>query len=203
MSRCPSCDYPLPADRERLGARCPNCRDPLYEPPGRIGRTAREDEGSCAVHTGVETVGVCARCGNYLCEVCRTPWRGQIICAACVQRALETKEASPEASRQNFVQAMLSVGLGVGAWLITLVGLFLMGYAVATGNVGPGQAFLLLLGMAVLLAAVGMAVFGVGSAVSVLRVRGGSMILAVVGLLICCLHVGVLVGLFTMSLWQS
>src|SRR6516162_9238402 len=89
MNRCPSCDYPLPADRERLGARCPNCRDPLYEPPGRIGRPAREGEGSCAVHEAVETVGVCARCGNYLCEVCRTQWRGQIVCGACVQRALE------------------------------------------------------------------------------------------------------------------
>ena len=92
MSRCPSCDYPLPADRERLGARCPNCRDPLYEPPGRLGRPAREGEGSCAVHTGVETVGVCARCGNYLCEVCRTQWRGQIICGACVQRAWKPKK---------------------------------------------------------------------------------------------------------------
>src|SRR5262249_3979389 len=187
MSRCPSCDYPLPADRERLGARCPNSRAPLYEPPGRIGRPAREGEGSCAVHTGVETVGVCARCGNYLCEVCRTQWRGQIICGACVQRALETKEASPEAARQNFVQAMLSLGMGIGAWVLTPVGLILASVGMLMGGVGL---VLMLLGLLLVAAAMALALFGVGNSVSVLRVRGSSMILAVVGLLVCSLHLG-------------
>jgi hypothetical protein len=202
MSRCPSCDYPLPADRERLGARCPNCRDPLYEPPGRLGRPARDGEGSCALHTGVETVGVCARCGNYLCEVCRTPWRGQVLCGACVQRALETKEASPEASRQNFVQALLSLGLGIGAWVLTAVGLGMAAVGLVTGG-GGAQVLMMLVGMAMLAVAVALAVFGIGSATAVLRVRGGSMILAVLGLLACCLHVGVFIGMFVASIWQS
>jgi hypothetical protein len=201
-SRCPSCDYPLPADRERLGARCTNCRDPLYEPPGRFGRPARDGEGSCAVHTGVETVGVCARCGNYLCEVCRTQWRGQIICGACVQRALETKEASPEASRQTFFQAMLSLGFGIGAWVLTAVGFVVMGMAFVVGT-KEAQVLLLLLGAAVLAVAVALAVFGVGIAAAVLRMRGGSMILAVVGLLISCMHIGISIGIVVMSLWQS
>jgi hypothetical protein len=202
MSRCPSCDYPLPADRERLGARCPNCRDPLYEPPGRLGRPAREGEGSCALHTGVETVGVCARCGNYLCEVCRTSWRGQVLCGACVQRALETKEASPEASRQNFVQAMLSLGLGIGAWVLTAVGFFALVLFIAGGG-GGGQIFGLLVFFVALAAALALAVFGIGSATAVLRVRGSSMILAVIGLLVCSLHVGVFIGVFVASIWQS
>jgi hypothetical protein len=201
MSRCPSCDYPLPADRERLGARCPNCRDPLYEPPGRIGRAARDGEGSCAVHAGVETVGVCARCGNYLCEVCRTPWRGQIVCGACVQRALETKEAAPEAARQSFVQALLSVGLGGAAWVLIGVAFLLVVIGFAVGGQG-GAAVGAVGALAILAVAAILAVFGVGSAVAVLRVRGGSMILAVIGLLINCLHLGALVGLFTMNLWQ-
>jgi hypothetical protein len=199
MSRCPSCDYPLPGDRERLGARCPNCRDPLYEPPGRIGRPAREGEGSCAVHTGVETVGVCARCGNYLCEVCRTQWRGQIVCGACVQRALETKEAAPEASRQNLTQSLLSLGLGIGAWILTVVGL-LLAVLIAAGAGGLGFGALALFAFLVL--ATGLAIFGIGSATAVLRVRGGSMILAVVGLLVCCLHVCVIIGFFIASIWQ-
>ena len=37
MALCPSCEYPISDDRERVGARCPSCRDPLYEPPGRFG----------------------------------------------------------------------------------------------------------------------------------------------------------------------
>ena len=201
MSRCPSCDYPLPADRERLGARCPNCRDPLYEPPGRLGRPAREGEGSCAVHTGVETVGVCARCGNYLCEVCRTQWRGQIICGACVQRALETKEASPETARQSFVQAMWSVGLGVGAWVLTVLGLCIAGVLFAAG--GAGQIVGVLALFAGIAAAAVLAVFGVGNAAAVLRTRGGSMILAVVGLLLSCLDIGIFIGMFVMTIWQS
>jgi hypothetical protein len=202
MSRCPSCDYPLPADRERLGARCPNCRDPLYEPPGRLGRPAREGEGSCAVHTGVETVGICARCGNYLCEVCRTQWRGQIICGACVQRALETKEASPEASRQNFIQAMLSVGLGIGAWVLTALGLLASVLVLASGS-ATGQIIGVVAFFAFLAAGLAMAVFGVGNAASVLRARGSSMILAIAGLLICCLHIGVFIGMFVMGIWQG
>jgi hypothetical protein len=202
MSRCPSCDYPLPADRERVGARCPNCRDPLYEPPGRVGRPARDGEGSCAVHTGVETVGVCARCGNYLCEVCRTQWRGQIVCGACVQRALETREAAPEAARQSFLQALLSVGLGGAAWVLIAVAFVMMLVGAAAGGLS-GAAVGVVIGLGTVALAAVLAVFGVGSAVSVLRVRGGSMILAVIGLLVNCLHLGTLVGLFTMILWQN
>ncbi len=199
MSRCPSCDYPLPADRERLGARCPNCRDPLYEPPGRIGRPAREGEGSCAVHTGVETVGVCARCGNYLCEVCRTQWRGQIICGACVQRALETKEASPEAARQSFVQAMLGLGMGIGAWVLTPLGILIASVGMVMGVAGI---VLMLGGLLIVAVAVALSVFGVGNSISVLRIRGGSMILAVVGLLICSLHIGTFIGMAVMNIWE-
>jgi hypothetical protein len=202
MSRCPSCDYPLPPDRERIGARCPNCHDPLYEPPGRIARPARDGEGSCPVHAGVETVGTCARCGNYLCEVCRTQWRGQIVCGACVQRALETQEASPESARQSFVQAMLSVGLGVGAWVLVVLGYFIVFLLVSSGgndSIMAGG----LLALAVVGVTAAMAVWGVGSAVAVLRARGGSMILAVIGLLVNCLHIGVFIGFFVMNIWQT
>ena len=92
MPRCPHCDYPVPDDRERVGARCPNCHDPLYEPALRFSRRAREGEASCAAHPGMESVSVCARCNQHLCETCRTRWRNVIICAACVDRALASGE---------------------------------------------------------------------------------------------------------------
>src|SRR5260370_829997 len=140
MARCPSCDYPLPEDREKVGARCPTCKDPLYEPPGRVGRPAREGEGQCPVHPGVETVGTCRRCGNYLCEVCRTRWREFILCAACVQRALDAKEAAPELETAQRRQALLSIGLGAGLWGVAIIGAVVGSVLAAAGAAGGNQA---------------------------------------------------------------
>src|SRR5258708_31449056 len=123
MARCHSCDYPLPEDRERVGAGCPRCRDPLYEPAGRISRLARPGEASCPVHAGMESVGLCHRCGEQLCEVCRTRWRGHILCAACIDRALQTSEATPEQARANARQARLALWFGGGAWLLSAAAL--------------------------------------------------------------------------------
>src|SRR5215469_18778705 len=131
MSRCPSCDSPLPRDRERRGARCPNCLDPLYEPPDRVSRPAREDEGACALHAGRETVGTCGRCGNYFCAVCRTRWRDQVLCAACVERALASREATPEQDRAHARQALLGMLLGSSAWSAFLGAILLVNVAVA------------------------------------------------------------------------
>jgi hypothetical protein len=204
MARCPSCDFPLPEDREKVGARCPNCRDPLYEPPGRVGRPAREGEGQCPVHPGVETVGTCRRCGNYLCEVCRTRWRESILCAACVQRALEAKEAAPELERAHRRQSLLSLGLGVGVWGVIIVGVLVASIlvGVAQGGGGDGLGFLgVLLLFAAMVVSTGIAVLGIGSAASALRPRGPHMILATGGLLLSSIYLGGVVGFFTFIIW--
>jgi hypothetical protein len=200
MARCPSCDYPLPEDRERLGARCPNCRDPLYEPPGRASRPAREGESACPAHPGREAVGTCPRCGNYLCEACRTPWRGAVLCAACVDRALESREATPEQARAHSRQAFLALSLGGSAWLLT-VAMAVVGAAMDPGNPATlGLAFLVLLlfGTALLSASLGL-----GQAVAALRTRGSHMILATIGLILAGLHLGAFIGLFSFSLWSN
>src|SRR5438132_1594934 len=121
MARCPSCEYPLPENRERVGARCPNCRDPLYEPPGRFARPARPGEAACAAHPTNESIGPCGRCGNYLCEVCRTRWRDQVLCAACIERALGSDEATPEQTKASFRQALMSLLFGIASWVIALL----------------------------------------------------------------------------------
>src|SRR3954469_22288991 len=140
MSRCHSCDYPLPPDRERLGARCPHCRDPLYEPPGRYGRPAHEGEAACPVHAGVESVGTCGRCGNYVCETCRTRWRDQLLCAACVDRALDSGEAAPEQERAHFRQALLGLVLGGAAWVLTGLAFLVIVAAAAVASTSGGGA---------------------------------------------------------------
>jgi hypothetical protein len=200
MARCPSCDYPLPDDRERVGARCPHCRQPIYEPPTRIARTAREGESSCPVHAGMETVGVCGRCGNYLCEACRTRWRGVIVCAACVDRALGTREAAPEQQRAHFRQAVLGLVLGLAAWVLSTLAILGVGLLASGGEVAIG---LVLLMMLVLAFDVLLACLGVGQAAAALRVRGNHMILATLGLVLGGLYVGAMLGLGTFSLWQN
>ncbi len=196
MNHCPSCDYPLPYDRERIGARCPNCRDPLYEPPGRTSRPAREGEGACALHAGREAVGTCGRCGNYLCEVCRTRWRDQILCAACVERALQSREATPEQARAHTRQAVLGLVLGLSAWGVMLVAVLVA--AVAVGLKTPG---LILLASLLILGAPLVGILGLGQAAAALRSRGRHMIAAVAGLLVSGLFVGAFVGLFVFQLW--
>jgi hypothetical protein len=196
MNHCPSCDYPLPYDRERIGARCPNCRDPLYEPPGRTSRPAREGEGPCALHAGQEAVGTCSRCGNYFCEVCRTRWRDQILCPACVERALQSREATPEQARAHLRQAVLGLLLGLGAWGVLLAG-FLVVVSAAALKAVPLilVAFLLIVGSAL------VGVLGLGQSAAALRSRGRHMIMATGGLLINGLFVGAFVGLYVFQLW--
>jgi hypothetical protein len=202
MSRCPSCDYPLPIDRDRTGARCPRCHDPLYEPARQYGRPAREGEGACPVHAGVESVGVCGRCGNYLCEVCRTRWRNGILCAACVNRALESREGTPEQARTHFRHALAALLLGVGAWVVGVLTYIVIG-VVVTSSPGPEAILLVFLGVLVLAGAVLAGALGVGQAVAALRTRGNHMILATIGLIVSGLYVGALIGLFTFNIWQS
>jgi hypothetical protein len=203
MARCQSCNYPLPEDRERLGSRCPDCHDPLYEPPTRFARPSRGEEAACAVHTGMQSVGTCARCGSYLCETCRTRWRGQVWCAACVNRALESGGGTPDEARAHFRQALLSLGLGGGAWLLSTLALF--GCAVVVAGAGPGPGALLagFLFVVIIYGNILVAALGVGQATAALRTRGNHMILATVGLIISGLYVGVLVGLTTFSVWQN
>jgi hypothetical protein len=198
VARCPYCDYPLSEDRERLGARCPRCHDPLYEPAGRIPRLARAGEASCPVHAGMESVGECARCGEQVCEACRTRWRSQILCAACVDRAMQTHEATPEQARAHRRQAERAVQLGGGAWVPSAIAL---GVLLLAGSQPP--VVLMLVVFLVLAADVLVAALGVGQAVAALQTRGERNGLAGVGLVLGGLYIGVMLGLGTMFFWQS
>ena len=201
MARCPSCEYPLPENRERVGARCPSCRDPLYEPPGRFARTAHEGEAVCAAHPKNESIGPCSRCGNYLCEICRTRWRDQILCAACIERALASDEATPETGKGR-------VSPGAGgvatrrrhAWVIALLALVFFVVAASSSEPTIVMAALFVLG---LIGAAAPAVFSIGQGVSVLRARGNHMIMATIGVTLGGLYVGVLMGIFVLSIWQA
>jgi hypothetical protein len=200
MNHCPSCDYPLPHDRDRLGARCPNCRDPLYEPPSRVSRPVREGEGACALHTGREAVATCKRCGNYFYEVCRTRRRNQVLCTACVERALASREATPEQDRTHFRQALFGLLMGLGAWVVFILGLLMVGVAAVTSNSSINPIVLLFV-LLLFISAMLLAVMGAGLAVTALRTRGQHMIMAASALLIGGLFLGVFLGNYIFELW--
>jgi hypothetical protein len=199
MARCPSCDYPLPDDRERLGARCPNCQGPLYEPP-RPARAARPNEAGCAVHPVNEVVGSCARCNQSLCEVCRTRWRDQVVCPACIQRELETRDAAPEAVQGQARRAKWSALLGGAAWGLALVAL---GLVWLLGGLTGASLVLLVVLLVVLMLAGLAALFAVGLSLALLRLKEQRAAqLATLGLVLGGLYVGALLGFFTLGVWS-
>jgi hypothetical protein len=205
MARCPSCDYPLPEDREPVGARCPSCRDPLYEPPGRFGRPIRAGEAACGVHHGNESIGTCTRCGTFYCETCRCNWRGHLLCAACVGKALDNAEGSPEGTRTHFRQALLSLVLGLGAWVLALpLALMIRNLLPASDKaVAPNPVAVQLIPLAIfgILGLVFVALFGIGQGAAAIRTRGNHLVMANLGLILNGLYVGVLIGL-GLTFWK-
>jgi hypothetical protein len=184
----------LPDDLERCGARCPECRESLYDPPPRR-RPRDDDDGRCPVHPDNATLGTCGRCGNYLCDTCRTRWRNRWLCAACVDRALENKEAAPAEASAHLRQALLALALGVVSWAIFFVGLVIAG----AGVEGGGKGLVVVAGLVILgspLPAVG----GVGQGAAAVRARGDHMILATIGLVLSGLNVGAFIGLLSFGI---
>ncbi len=192
MAICPECGERLPADPDGTGARCPACREPLYDE--RPSRRRPAEDGQCAVHPGNAALGTCGRCGNYLCAVCRTRWRERWLCAACVDRALEHKEAVPAEASAHLRQALLALGLGVSSW-----GLFLLGVVFAAAmNAGGAQAMMIPAVMLIFASPL-PSVIGLGQAIAAIRARGDHMILATLGLILSGLNVGVFIGLFSFA----
>jgi hypothetical protein len=159
----------------------------------------QEGEGACALHAGREAVGTCGRCGNYFCEVCRTRWREQILCIACAERALSSREATPEQARAHFRQALLGLLLGLVAWGVFILGIVLIAASVVANP--PTVIILRLLVVLFFIGAMLLAVIGTGHAVAALRTRGQHMILATIGLLISGLFLGVFLGNYILQLW--
>lgn len=206
MRYCPGCDARLPADREGVGARCPSCREPLYEPAGPGTRAAADGE-QCAAHPGMAAIGTCSRCGNYLCPVCRTRWQTQALCAACVDRALESGESAPQAAKAGRRQAVLALVFGIAAWAVGGLGVLLAIFAgVLIGiEAGAGCAVVALMLTAFLLMVVSPALsaLGIGQGAAAIRTRAGSLILATLGLVLSALHVGAAIGMACFSVWQN
>jgi hypothetical protein len=193
----------LAEDRERLGARCPHCHHALYLPPGRFPRPAGEGEAACTVHPGSVSVGTCGRCGNFLCDTCRTRWDKRILCPACIDRALQGKDGDPGRQRGHTRQARLGLAAAIAAWVLTAL---TVGAAFLSREGGQGAEGLVAVGVILLVlfalpSAVIVALIGLGQSAAALRTRGDSMILATLGLMLSGLHVGAMVGTMLFFIW--
>jgi hypothetical protein len=190
MIECRHCREVISGPPDRYGARCPRCREPLYERAGgqwRQREEATEAGARCAIHPNNPSVGVCQRCGNFLCGVCRTRWLDRALCLACIERALESREVRPEDARAHRRQAVMALLFGVCAWLLLMLG----GLPFLLSSHMSG---LLVLSGLVALASLLPALFGVGQGAAAIRARGERMILATCGLILCGALVGLLLG---------
>lgn len=204
MPRCRHCRRSVFGSREEIGSRCPYCRQPLYEGQARSrGDAPGDHDNQCAVHAANPALDTCQRCGNFVCSVCWTRWLGQAWCAACVERALEAQEATPEESRAHFRQALLSLVLGLVAWAAWLLAAAMIAVAVARSDREELNVAVVGLAFFLLLFGTLPAVVGIGQGAAAIRTRGSHMILATTGLLLSGLNVAVLIGLLGLSVWQN
>jgi hypothetical protein len=200
MVECRNCGEVYFGDADRLGARCRRCREPLYE---RREQARRPDEarpaGQCASHAHNPAVGVCGRCGTYICALCRTRWEDRPLCPACVVRALDAREVRPEDAKAHRRQALLAVVFGLSAWALVLL-CFLIPLLVRPSST-TAQALILTAGLLGITSFV-PSLFGVGQAAAAIRARGSRMVMATFGLVLSASHVGAALGFAMLVLWH-
>ena len=202
MPRCPTCRKWLPEDRDRTGARCPVCREPIYERTAPPRLFTEPHEGQCVTHPTNAAAGTCQRCGNFYCAVCRSRWRRQLFCLACLERVLETREASPQERRAHYLQALWSLLFGIAAWALMLAGVVLIALAFWAGPEHPGVAAVLP-GLLFTALAPAFAVPGLGLGATAIRSRGDHMILATIGLILSALMAGAIIGFLCLTAWRN
>jgi hypothetical protein len=200
MVECRHCGEVYWTDPERVGARCRRCREPLYERP-QASRPPDEPPapgaGVCAVHPRNASVGVCQRCGTYMCAVCRTRWHDRALCLACLDRVIDAKEARPEDVRAHRRQAMLALLFGITAWALVLTS----GVLLLLGVGGAGAYGMAMAAGLLTMSSLIPSMFGLGQAAAAIRTRGNRMIMATLGLVLSGSHVGILLGMMLVLIW--
>ncbi|MCI0458348.1 MAG: hypothetical protein L0Z62_15395 [Gemmataceae bacterium] len=198
MIECRSCGEIFYADPQRVGARCRRCREPLYERREAGVQEPVPAEAHCTAHPRNPAVGACQGCGTYICGVCRTRWQDQVLCPGCVTRAAGSREVQPQDARLQKRQALVGLIFGTAAWLMTLASAMLVLF-MRPGAQGDGPTITAgLLGLSSFLPSL----YGVGQSAAVVRTRGERLRLGTFGLVLCGSHLGAVLGVLVISLWQ-
>ena len=194
MADCPHCGEVFAGTREPDRSRCPHCHEPIFERAGGprlVSESGDTSHGICAMHGDNVAIGTCSRCGNFLCPVCRTKWSNEVFCFACVERLMGEESVNPAERRAHKRQATLGMVLGIIAWVSTLVAASPL--LVVSGWQNDQGMFL----FAILLSGLSLvpSLFGAGQATAAIRIRGQQMLVATFGLVLCCSHIGLVLGL--------
>jgi hypothetical protein len=198
---CRYCGEYLAGDPDKIGARCPRCREPLYEKNESTrlrNEASRANGGTCAVHAHSPAAANCQRCGAAVCPVCRSRWLDEVMCTACLEKALAVKHQRPEEALAHRRQAVLGLGLGAAAWVVMLIaGIPLLGLR---GH--ESDTSLAITAGVIALISLLPSLFGLGQAAAAVRVRGDRLRMATWGLCVCGAHLGAVLGLLLFAVWN-
>lgn len=129
---CPHCAFLIERSRVALGENlCDRCQRSFeafcFQPPMRPLRVQALDEAgpgatACAQHRGNLATGHCARCGVFICAVCRIEADRKGHCPTCFERLCD--EDALDTARRRYTDygslgALFAV-LGLLAWIFGL-----------------------------------------------------------------------------------
>lgn len=197
MIECRHCRQVFRTPPEKVGARCPTCRMPLFEKERQ--RPPAVDLGPCAEHAEATAVAKCQRCARMMCSVCRTRWAEELLCPACLGRALADGEANPRAVQTQNRQAVWSLLLALAAWGLLLLTLWPL------SNLFRGQPDKGIATFAVSLFLLSFlpALFALGHGTACIRTRGQRLALATLGVCLAGSHLGVSLGTLFLNVWHN
>jgi hypothetical protein len=140
-------------------------------------------------------VATCQSCRTPMCTVCRTRWRDQPFCTACVDRSLASPEEVATDPRVHRRQAFWSFLLGLCGWLLLILGALPL---VLISGVRKEVAVLALL---VVLLSFFPALFAAGQGAAAVRSRGDRLRLATAGLAMSTAQIGLMIGIVLLTVW--
>jgi hypothetical protein len=193
MWDCPHCGEILQRQDQPEKSRCPHCKEPIFERAGGPklrSETGEASRGVCVVHTDNVASGTCKRCGALLCPVCRTKWMDEVLCAGCVERSMGADAINPQDRRSHNWQARLGLIRGIVGWSLREMAAIPLLLVTGDRNDQGLLTFSILMTVLSLLPSL----LGAGQAAASVRTRGSRMQMATIGLVLCCSHLGLVLG---------
>jgi hypothetical protein len=199
MLECPHCYRVFRADPEKLGARCPKCRQPLFERTAR--RRPSENLGPCGRHPESPAVGKCKSCDRLMCVACRTRWSEEPTCPECIDRSIQSPDATPQELLRHQRHAWTGLVLAVVGWTTAL--LVFWPLVSLHANAGGFSSLWVHLGTFFFFSSLVPALIALGQCAAALRLRGPQRTIATCGLVGSGLQLGLMVGIVLLNLWHN